>query len=1181
MKMVDVPILGSAARHRIGGQYTNIINCRVSMASRTMLVCLFLAVSSKTPDMAFSIYLNLIQDTQLDTGIHKKAVLGKHAAGNIKFTKRVLCCFFISTIWCTLMHILLSNDIHPNPGPENTSLSNTSVTYNTSLFSHNLSIIQLNIQSLIPKLDILETEMQYYDIVVLTETWLKPEHCDDDLRISNFDTPYRKDRTDRLGGGVAIYVKTGLNCICRPDLITGELEGLCIELIFKNHKLLVCGIYRPPNSPNAYWDLIDDTFDSMSNSGTRDIIIVGDFNNDMLNPLASTKMTNLISSYNFHQLVDEPTHYTENSSSVIDLVLVSKPENALYCDVISPFIPNLVRYHCPTVLYLKYRKPVSKTYKRHIWLYDRGDYNEYRHKLTQVNWDQVFVSNNINECADKLTDSILKAARATIPNKTVTIRPNEPEWINAQIKREIRKRKRLFKNAKRKNTTASWNKFKQKRNEVTLLTRNAKKQYKDKLINDLINSNTNSKRWHRLVKQIIAPQNNTQPIQFLEIGDEIVQTDHEIAETLNTYFLEQSTLDDSHAFIPECHPPNYELLENVYITNDDVKEAISLVKSNKAPGPDHISPRLFKEGANELIPQLRKLFNLSLAVREFPVSWKTSNLTAVHKKDSRSNPGNYRPISLLNYAGKLMERCIHKHVSNYLIEHSVITPFQSGFQSGDSTVNQLLYICNEISNALDNNKELRIVFLDISKAFDRVWHKGLLFKLKSVGISGELLDWFNNYLSDRYQRVCIRNVTSSWKKIAAGVPQGSILGPLLFIIFINDIVNDINSSIRLFADDTCIFEIVDDPVASAAILNDDLKKILAWAKQWLVLFNALKTEVLLVSKKRIKLFHPPLIMGDTQIKEVSRHKHLGLMISSDFSWNDHLKSIQDKTYKRLGALRRHKFNLDRCSLLKLYITFVRPLIEYGDIIWDNCSLENKRNLENIQLDAARIFTGATKLCSTQKLYDDTCLEPLSSRRGNHKLCQLYKMVNNLTPPYLQQLIPQRVQEQTRYSLRNITNFVIPASRTTHHFNSFLPSTLREWNMLDHDIKESASLQVFKHKINPQVRIPPIYFNTIQTSRRGQILHTRLRLECSSLKQHLYNKNLVESPLCSCGVPETSFHFLLSCINYSDLRQRYFSGLGLRLTVDILLNGKTDENISVNNAIFRRVQLYILATKRFD
>ena len=176
-------------------------------------------------------------------------------------------------------------------------------------------------------------------------------------------------------------------------------------------------------------------------------------------------------------------------------------------------------------------------------------------------------------------------------------------------------------------------------------------------------------------------------------------------------------------------------------------------------------------------------------------------------------------------------------------------------------MNQLLYLCNEISNALDNNKELRIIFLDISKAFDRVWHKGLLFKLKSIGVSGNILAWFEDYLSDRYQRVCIKNSASSWKKISARVPPGSILGPLLVIVFINDIVNEIRSFVRLFADDTCVFEVIDDPIASAAALNEDLRKILAWAKTWLFLFNALKTEVMNITKKTNKIVSSSPVYG--------------------------------------------------------------------------------------------------------------------------------------------------------------------------------------------------------------------------------------------------------------------------------------------------------------------------------
>ena len=243
----------------------------------------------------------------------------------------------------------------------------------------------------------------------------------------------------------------------------------------------------------------------------------------------------------------------------------------------------LIRYHCPTVVYLKYRKPVTKTYKRHIWLYDRCDYATFRQQLSQVNWDEVFTSNNGDHCAEIITESIINAAKHSITNKTVTVRPSEPQWINSQIKREIRKRKRLFRKAKRKNTPIVWTKFKEKRNEVTLMIRDAKKQYTDKLNNDLINSDTNSKRWHKVVNKIISPQNNeNSQIPFLKVNDEVIESYREVAETLNTFFVEQSTLDDSNATLPDFYPPNHKLLETITITDNGVQEAIRLLKPNKA-----------------------------------------------------------------------------------------------------------------------------------------------------------------------------------------------------------------------------------------------------------------------------------------------------------------------------------------------------------------------------------------------------------------------------------------------------------------------------------------------------------------------------------------------------------------------------------------------------------------------
>ncbi len=177
-------------------------------------------------------------------------------------------------------------------------------------------------------------------------------------------------------------------------------------------------------------------------------------------------------------------------------------------------------------------------------------------------------------------------------------------------------------------------------------------------------------------------------------------------------------------------------------------------------------------------------------------------LPPIFKKSDPSNPQNYRPISLLSCIGKLMERCIHKHLYNFIADNKILTSFQSGFIKGDSTVNQLVYVYNDICKALDDGKEVRAVFCDISKAFDRVWHRGLLFKLSSIGVTGCLYQWFASYLSSRKQRVVYANASSEWSYINAGVPQGSILGPLLFLIYINDIVNEINSKIRLFADDT-------------------------------------------------------------------------------------------------------------------------------------------------------------------------------------------------------------------------------------------------------------------------------------------------------------------------------------------------------------------------------------------
>ena len=399
-------------------------------------------------------------------------------------------------------------------------------------------------------------------------------------------------------------------------------------------------------------------------------------------------------------------------------------------------------------------------------------------------------------------------------------------------------------------------------------------------------------------------------------------------------------------------------------------------KKGKASGPDLVNGIVLKEISSELSTPLATLFNFSLRIGKVPRQWKLAHVCAIFKKNDPHDASNYRPISLLSVLSKVLERIIHKHVFNFFLQHNVITSLQSGFVPKDSTVNQLTSVYHSFCQALDEGKEIRAVFCDISKAFDRVWHRGLLFKLQKSGISGRLLTWFENYLSDRTQCVVLSGTHSDIVHISAGVPQGSILGPLLFLIYINDIVEDIHCKIRLFADDTTLYIIVDNPLHAAITLNSDLEKINHWASRWLVSFNPSKTQSLLISRKHNKPFHPPILMNNTIIQEVENHKHLGITLSSSGTWHEHISSIKQKAWQRINALRKFKFTLDRHSLEIMYKTFIRPTLEYADTVWDNITLAEQDDLERIQLEAARIISGATRLVSFENLYTETCLEQL-------------------------------------------------------------------------------------------------------------------------------------------------------------------------------------------------------------
>ena len=356
----------------------------------------------------------------------------------------------------------------------------------------------------------------------------------------------------------------------------------------------------------------------------------------------------------------------------------------------------------------------------------------------------------------------------------------------------------------------------------------------------------------------------------------------------------------------------------------------------------------------------KECFEECLRTGTFPLEWKKGNVVPIFKKGDKQIYKNYRPVSLLPIFGKILERLIFEEMFPFFMENKLIAANQSGFKPGDSCINQHIAITHEIYQSFDAGYEVRGVFLDISKGFDKVWHEGLIFKLKQNGISGKLLNLIKDFLKNRKQRVVLNGQFSSWANVDAGVPQGSILGPLLFLVYINDLTNDLSSSAKLFANDTSLFSVVFNVDATAKELNDDLAKVQDWALRWKMSFNpdiSKQAQEVIFSRKLKKTPRPPLMFNSNLVNKASSQKHLGIILDESLSFEKHLKTISVKTNKALYILRKLQNLLPRDALITLYKSFIRPYLDYGDIIYEqafNSSFREKP--ESIQCNASLAIT---------------------------------------------------------------------------------------------------------------------------------------------------------------------------------------------------------------------------------
>ena len=446
--------------------------------------------------------------------------------------------------------------------------------------------------------------------------------------------------------------------------------------------------------------------------------------------------------------------------------------------------------------------------------------------------------------------------------------------------------------------------------------------------------------------------------------------------------------------------------------------------------------------------------------------------------------------------------------------------------------------------------------------------------MKQNGISGDLLQIVSDFLSNRKQRVVLNGQNPSWTNVHVGVPQGSILGPLLFLIYINDLADNLSSNVKLFADDTSLLSVVHDVNASARELYDDLKKINKWAFQWKMSFNpnpSKQAQEVIFSRKIKKLSHPSLVFNSNNVLQTSSQKHLGITLDVKLTFGERLNNVLNKvnkTIKTIGLLHKLQNLLSRSTLITIYKALVRPHLDYGDILFDqtyNSSFHEK--LESIQYNACLALTGAIRGSSKEKIYQELGFESLRVRRWYRKLCLFYKVLNNEHPQYLFNLIPVR---PTLYPTRNPLN--IPLLNANHNFfkNSFFPSTIIEWNKLDPGLRKAESLSLFKTNILKFIRPSP---NSVYNCHnpKGLKFITRLRLGLSHLREHKFKHSFQDTinPLCSCGLDiESTEHFLLHCPQFVNERRTLLSTIG---NINYKLLENTDSNLYVYIFLFHQLR----------
>lgn len=931
--------------------------------------------------------------------------------------------------------------------------------FNTfSPYSKFFNAVHINAQS-IPAhhADLLSSfDSNFVHAILVSETFLKPALPSTQYSLPGYKL-VRSDRTGKGGGGVAIYLRGDISFKIvdkSPSDYSKFAEHLFIEITFYNTKVLL-GVYYNPSCTFDYFSSFESKLEQFTPLYDHTIIL-GDFNTCLIRDDGrSRKLRSLVSSVNMHILQLNATHHAPHCNpSLLDLIIVSDPSKVATHGQLSASFS----YHDLLFLSYKIRPPKRKSKFLFLRSFKNIDMDRLMEDAGRIDWSPVYDCNDVDSMVSLFNKLVLELYDKHAPLKKVKVKHLPAPWLSDGIKQQMSKRDKAKRRYRRDPTEENWSSYKKLRNRCSRLCRDAKRRH---IHNSIKNFNT-AQVWQFLksfgigkVANDSAPEINLNAINEHFSKSPVTLDDNVKSSTLN--YLSSLSL-------PNCSSFSFRPA-----AEGDIKRAILSI-STKAVGDDGLHLQMLLPILNVLVPVILHLVNYSLFTSSFPSAWKKAHVLPLPKVSNPSSVTQFRPISILPILSKVLESVVNNQLSNYLSSNSLLSPYQSGFRPGHSTVSALVKITDDIRLAMEHKLLTVLVLLDFSSAFNSVDFDILLGILSSLGVSSSAAAWFNSYLRGRSQSVRCNEASSEWCDLAAGVPQGGVLSPLLFSVFINAVTKSLASHYHLYADDLQLYQHFKLEEISSAIdaINNDLGNIGNWAESFGLLVNPAKSQALIIGGRYFlnKLQSPPQVFFDNTVIPYSSHvKNLGILMDCNLSWGMHVAEVSRRVFCSFQSLKRLQKFLPFQTKITLAQSLLLSLLDYADVCFLDATEELLDKLERLQNLCIRFIFGLRKYDHVSEFRSRLKWLPIRRRRDVHILSFLYSLLHNShSPSYLRErfefLVPRDKPCRSSSSLL----LRVPPHASSRYGGSFTVHAVRLWNSLPNTIRGSSSLDVFRRRI---------------------------------------------------------------------------------------------------------------------